>query len=160
MSRRRSIGFTLIEMMIVLLILGVIAAIAVPSYRDYVLRANRADAKAALLALATAQEKYYLQCNTYTPTLTAGTANTCPTGTGTTGSSLNYSATSERGYYTLAVTAADANGWTATAVPVASTSPQLKDSKCQFFSLNSVGVRGAGPTSTVTAATTEECWGR
>jgi type IV pilus assembly protein PilE len=158
MSRRRSTGFTLIEMMIVLLILGVIAAIAVPSYRNYVLRANRADAKAALLALATAQEKYYLQCNIYTATLDPTAANTCPAGLGT--GSLRYQGTSERGYYTLTVTAADVNGWTATAVPVASTSPQLKDSKCLFYSLNSLGVRGAGPTSTVTTATTEECWGR
>jgi len=160
MKRARATGFTLIELMITLLVLGVLAAIAVPSYRGYVLRANRAEAKAALLALATAQEKYYLQCNTYISTLNPGAANACPPTPPATGGSLRYPSTSERSYYTLTVTAADANGWTAEAVPTASTSPQLKDTKCLYFSLNSQGVRNAGPSSSTTAATTSECWDR
>jgi len=156
----RAKGFTLIELMITLLVLGVLAAIAVPSYRGYIMRANRAEAKAALLALATAQEKFYLQCNTYISTLDPLSANTCPPAPPATGGSLRYPSTSERGYYTLTITAADANGWTAEAVPTASTSPQLKDTKCLYYRLNSQGVRSAGPTSTTTAATTSECWDR
>ena len=160
MIRRPGAGFTLIEVMIVMLILGIIASIAIPSYRSYVLRANRTEARSALLALAAAQEKYYLQCNIYVATLDDSAANVCPA-TGVT-ASLNFAGTTERGLYTITVTAADANGWTATAVPV-STAAQSKDSKCQFYSLTSLGVRQAGPNSNgsgITTATTAECWDR
>lgn len=157
MNRRQQSGFTLIELMIVLVVLAVLVSIAVPSYRNYVIRANRSEAKSALLALATAQEKYYLQCNVYTATLDPTVANTCPA-TGVT-ASLRYPGTSERGLYTITVTAADANGWTATAVPSSGT--QSRDTNCQFFSLTSAGVRQGSPNSNgsgVTAATTAECW--
>ena len=63
MHRQR--GVTLIELVIVTIIVGILAAIAIPSYRSYVLRSQRSDAKDAVLALATQQEKHYLQCNRY-----------------------------------------------------------------------------------------------
>lgn len=56
---RASKGFTLIELMIVVAIIGIIAAIAYPSYRDSVMRAQRADAMATISRLAAAQERYY-----------------------------------------------------------------------------------------------------
>lgn len=58
-------GFTLIEMMITVAIIGILAAIAYPSYTQYVLRANRADAKAALLQTAQFLERYFTINNTY-----------------------------------------------------------------------------------------------
>ena len=58
-------GFTLIELMIVIVIVAVLAAIAMPSYRQYVLRTHRTEAKRSLLNVAVAQEKFYLQNNTY-----------------------------------------------------------------------------------------------
>ena len=61
----KSAGMTLIELMIVVAIVALLASIAVPSYRQYVLRANRTEATTALLQLAAAQEKFYLQNNTY-----------------------------------------------------------------------------------------------
>ncbi len=61
-------GVTLIELVVVMIIVGILAAVAIPSYRNYVLRSQRSDAKDALLALATQQEKHYLQCNTYATT--------------------------------------------------------------------------------------------
>ena len=61
----KSAGMTLIELMIVVAIVALLASIAVPSYRQYVLRANRIEATTALLQLAAAQEKFYLQNNTY-----------------------------------------------------------------------------------------------
>jgi len=70
----RQRGVTLIELVVVMIIVGILTAIAVPSYRSYVLRSQRSDAKDALLALATQQEKHYLQCNTYA-TAIAGATN-------------------------------------------------------------------------------------
>ncbi|MFB1010186.1 MAG: type IV pilin protein, partial [Thiopseudomonas sp.] len=58
-------GFTLIEIMIVIVILGVIAAIALPSYQDHVRRANRSEGMAFLQDVAARQERYFAQNNTY-----------------------------------------------------------------------------------------------
>ena len=68
-SYKRSVdqsGFTLIEMMIVVAIIGIISAIAIPSYTSYLKKARRADAKVSLTKMADAQERWYLQKSTYT----------------------------------------------------------------------------------------------
>lgn len=62
---RESKGFTLIELMIVVAIIGIIAAIALPSYRQYVERARATDAKGALVSLAAALEREHTQASTY-----------------------------------------------------------------------------------------------
>jgi type IV pilus assembly protein PilE len=58
-------GFTLIELMIVLVIVGILAAIAYPSFQRYIIRSKRTQAQAALLQLMQQQERYYSQNNTY-----------------------------------------------------------------------------------------------
>ena len=63
---RNASGVTLIELMTVVVVIGILAAIAVPSYRSYLLRANRTDAKRALLQVQAAEEKYYLSGQRYT----------------------------------------------------------------------------------------------
>ena len=65
-TRKGSAGITLLELMIVVMVIGVLAAVAVPNYRDYSARARRAEATTALLQIATQQERYYLSNNTYT----------------------------------------------------------------------------------------------
>jgi type IV pilus assembly protein PilE len=150
-------GMSLIELMIVLMIVAILAGIAIPTYSSYVLRSNRTEGRTALLALATAEEKYYLQCNTYVATLDDSTDNTC---TGT--PSLKFPATSERGYYTVTVTAADANGWTAQAAPTPDTddfkNPQQRDTKCTLMTLTSTGDKG--PKESDGKTPKADCWGK
>ena len=64
-------GFTLIELMIVVVIVAVLAAIALPAYQQYAMEAKRSDAHAALLRIATLQEKFFSNNNQYATTTTA-----------------------------------------------------------------------------------------
>jgi len=61
----RARGFTLIELMIVVAIIALLAAIAVPSYRDSVRKGERGEGKAAILKALQAEERYFTQNNTY-----------------------------------------------------------------------------------------------
>jgi type IV pilus assembly protein PilE len=63
--RKNKLGFTLVELMIAVAVIGILAAIAIPNYQQYVLRANRADAKAILMETAQYMERYYTTNNTY-----------------------------------------------------------------------------------------------
>ena len=130
-GRRYAFGVTLIELMIVIVVVAILASIAVPSYRNYMIRSQRSDAMTALLRLSAAQEKFYLQNNTYT-------SDTSKLG----------GATSEHGWYAIAVSSADTAGYTATATPV-SGGPQAKDSRCTSFSITETGKR---------EATNTDCW--
>lgn len=139
-------GITLIELMVVIVVVAVLAAIAVPTYRNYTLRAQRTDATAALLRIAAAQEKFYLQNNTYADNTQLATAP--PGGLGITGT--------ERGYYTLSITSDDLTlGYTATA-SAPSTSPQYTDAQCRAFSVNQTGSRSA--VTSADAVNTAACW--
>jgi len=62
---RKMQGVTLMELMIVVVIIGILAAVAYPNYRDFTDRAKRNEAKAILLEIAQNQERFYLQNNRY-----------------------------------------------------------------------------------------------
>jgi type IV pilus assembly protein PilE len=70
MMRKYVGGITLMELLIVVVIIGILTAIAFPNYREFVTRAKRNEAKAALLKCATNQEKFYLQNQAFSVNLT------------------------------------------------------------------------------------------
>ena len=136
---KKQYGFTLIELMIVVAIVGVLSAIAFPSYNSYMKKSARADAKVGLTKLADKQERFYLQNNTYTTAFTAA--------------GLNTSTTSEEGYYEFSITSSDlVSGFTLIATAVANKS-QANDTGCTVMKLSSTGVKAPnGP------APVKDCW--
>ncbi len=141
-------GVTLIELVIVIMIVGILAAVAIPSYRNYVIRSQRSDAKDALLALATQMEKHYLQCNNYGETIAAAT--NCAAG------DVQGAATSKNGWYLLDIpTATNTLNFTVTATAIAGQN-QAQDSECQVFSVTDRGIRTAEDDGG--ADNTAECW--
>ncbi len=137
-------GFTLIEILVVLVILGILAAITLPSYQASVQKSRRADGKAALLDLAARSEKFFAQNNSYTTEIS-----------GANGLALGRT-TSADGYYNL--TAAACGGGniarcyllTATATGV-----QADDIDCASLSLDNAG-RKTAKNSGGTAV--DYCW--
>lgn len=71
MKPRRARGFTLIEVMITVVILGILAAVAYPSYQDYVRRGNRSAAQTFMMTIANRQEQYLLTNRSYAATTAA-----------------------------------------------------------------------------------------
>jgi type IV pilus assembly protein PilE len=126
-------GFTLIEMMIVVAIIAVLAAIALPSYQDYVMRSNRAAATACLMEQVQFMERYYTTNLGY-----LGAA--LPAGGCMTDLAARYA-------FALVPTATT---FTLTATPTTA----QKDTKCGTLSINQAGVK----TKTVTATSLSECW--
>ena len=153
-------GFTLIEIMITVAILGIIASIAVPSYVEYVRKGKRADAKVELLRLAQMQESFFVQNLSYAKNLTASKA--------TGGLGLGTTVLSEQGEYSLAISDKEPSGcnglssgtpctgYTITATPVSGKS-QANDSDCKGFTINNVGQKGITVASATTAMI-QKCW--
>jgi type IV pilus assembly protein PilE len=116
-NRARLKGFTLIELMIVVAVIGVLAAVALPSYRQYIIRAARIEAQTELLELAGLQEKIFLNSNVYVFRVTAPYTGTCGTGNPCdgTGGLGRATGTTKDGKYTLSLVDATDTVMTATA---------------------------------------------
>ena len=140
-------GFTLIELMIVLVVIAVLGSIAVPTYRQYVLRSHRVEATAALLNIAAKQEKYYLACNTYTEDMTGPVdASDCDDrGLGVADGGAADGVQTDNGWFTITADAdVDSFSLTATAI-----GPQAEDSDCSTFTIDFDGTK---------SATSDKCW--
>src|SRR5690349_1653168 len=71
----KSLGFTLIELMVTVVIIGILAAVAIPSYQNYIIRANRSSAQQFMLDVANREEQYLLDARTYSATIGTGGLN-------------------------------------------------------------------------------------
>jgi len=127
-------GFSLIELMIVVAILGILTSIAMGFFGDNVIAANRSEGRATLTATAGSLEK----CKSLYGSYNAGACNVANT------------VTSDTNYYSIDTTTRTASTFTLTANPVAG-GPQANDDDCTTMTLTNTGVKGGTPA-------TNECW--
>jgi len=150
-------GFTLIEMLITVVVLGILAAIAIPNYTDYITKARRSDATINLSRIAALQEKFFTQCGFYAANFGAAQSCTVPAA-GTLNASLTGAATTD-GYYTIAVAAGPtgtlASSYTLTATP-AGTQATRDILRCATIGLDSAGAKIA--TGTDGGVNGGTCW--
>ena len=131
LNRKSSAGFTLVELMIVIVIIGILASVAYPSYLNQVTAAKRSDGQVALMNASQDLERCFTEYNAY------NNAN------------CTFDATSPEGHYAITRTVNAATNFTLQAAPNASQTDPL----CANLTLTSTGVQGKSGTGTVA-----ECW--
>jgi type IV pilus assembly protein PilE len=127
--KRAAIGFTLIELMIVMAIVGILAAVAYPSFQSYILRSRRADALTALSQEQVIVERCYSQNFSYSQTCAA-----LPI----------FPVASPQGFYSVALTNLTATTYTLTATPTGS---QIKDTQCASLIIDQANQKSATDTN-------------
>ncbi len=135
--RKHMLGMTLMELMVVVVIIGILTTIAFPNYREFVTRAKRTEAKAALLKIATNQERFYLQNSVFTTDMTLLGFKVDP-----------YISDSDS--YSIEVTAADASNYTARATY---RFDDAENDKCGWWEIDGRGDKTSGDGY-------DDCWTR
>ena len=132
--RRSSRGFTLIEIMIVIAIIGIILTISIPSYNEYVKKGRRAEVVSLLSEQAQTLERFYTRNNVYTGVTGLSTGND---------------------FYAITPTLTDQ---TFVLTAIRKTGSAMATDKCGDFTLTNTGVRSMN--NATTGVTTKDCWGR
>lgn len=135
--KRGSLGFTLVEILIAMAIIGILTAIAYPSYFNYITKSRRADGLSTLTQDQIIMERCYAQNFSYNAACTAMPA---------------FPQTSPQGFYSIALTNLSATTYTLTATPLGT---QVKDTTCATMSVNQANVKTASDSS---AVATTKCW--
>ena len=146
-------GFTLIELMVVVAIVGILASVAYPSFMSQVRKSRRSDAVAAMSQFQQAQERWRANKPTYASQAQATATTNPPATTPPTEPGLGLSAATPGGYYTLAVSSNTATGYTLTASAVSGKS-QASDTGCTPLTV--VVTNGTAITDSAQAA----CWNK
>jgi len=144
---RSMAGVTLIELMVAVAIVGVLAAIAYPSYSRYVVRANRTVAKGLLLQVADRQEQYFADHKAYASNLTQLGYAANPFMVDTQGTRVADTAGTR--IYRISLTNTAATTFTANAAPQLAQS--TRDTACGTMTLTHRGLKGQSGSAT-------DCW--
>ena len=136
-SHNRSRGFSLIELLIAVAIIGILAAIAIPMYSDYVTRSRRADGQAKLMQVAQDLERCYTQYSTYNH----DSCSVFASGT----------VISDQGFYVISASGDDLTESTFTLTATAR-NEQAVDTDCKTLTLTHLGEQSA------TGDDPNSCW--
>jgi len=157
---RQQLGFTMIELAVVVVIIAILAALAYPSYRNYVIQSRRADGQAALFEVQKTLTAYYNRCGIYPATLgPGGAAPPCTTGLGlalpVNSPERNYTITYAPAAFTDPITGINnpLATYVLTATPTLVPNRQSDDVQCGNLTLTDAGQKGrSGPVPV------ERCW--
>ena len=130
-------GFTLVELMIVVVIVGILASVAYPGFQQYLLRAKRAEARNMIVQMATQQERYYSNNNNYGTLTDLGLAATTK---------------SENNNYVMTIDTLGSDNQT---FRIIATPSGFTDTKCTAIRMTNTGQK-----SHTGSGSDEDCWGK